>query len=156
MSKPTYVAIYTCARCLEEIAPLTEDDIFAKFLLTELRGAQYGRNANGDKHCYPCCGAVDREYMISTGKITLYLSNEADDLIGGLTVRNSMQGWNVSNWPDSLRFKIKGYPRKGDHNIARYRYDVWFNGPDGHLWWGVQYGDNTQLCHCKRTKERIG
>jgi hypothetical protein len=41
----------------------------------------------------------------------------------------------------------------GRHNIAGVRYDVWFRGPDGHVWWGVQYGDMTQICHCKRTKE---
>ena len=29
-------------------------------------------------------------------------------------------------------------------------YDVWFIGPDGKEWHGVQYGDLTQVCHCRR------
>lgn len=33
------------------------------------------------------------------------------------------------------------------------RIDVWFNGPDGHLWHGVNYGHNSQLCHCRRTRK---
>lgn len=32
------------------------------------------------------------------------------------------------------------------------RYDTWFTGPDGKQWHAVQYGDNTQIAHCRRTK----
>ena len=72
--------------------------------------------------------------MTEHGRIMLYLSNGE-----------------VMNWPGTLRFPA--HVRKGRHNIAGSRYDVWFAGPDGFQWHGVQYGDNTQICHCKRTKQ---
>lgn len=100
----------------------------------------YGSMADGSRHCWDCCAKVDREYMLKHGKITLYLSKEA-------------KGHKVSNWPGSLSFAVTGGPRRSYHNMAHYRYDVWFFGPDDHLWHGVQYGDNTQLCHCKRTRQ---
>jgi hypothetical protein len=75
--------------------------------------------------------------MKDEGRITLYLTDDG----------------RVTNWPNSLSFK--GHVSKGRHNIAGTRYDVWFTGPDGHRWHGTQYGDNTQICHCKRTKERV-
>ena len=40
-------------------------------------------------------------------------------------------------------------------DIAGKRLDVWFYGPDGYIWHGVQYGDNTQIVHCKRSSERV-
>lgn len=144
MSKPTYVAIYICDRCKEEIQPIEANAMFGN----------YGTNANGDKHCYPCCGARDREYMISNGKITLYLSSSPNPNYTGLGTMGNQhkQLWTVTNWPNSLRFSVVRPPKRSWHNIARNRYDVWFNGPDGLVWWGVQYGDMTQLCHCKRTR----
>ena len=45
----------------------------------------------------------------------------------------------VTDWPSVLSFKAA--VRKGHHNIARYRYDVWFTGPDGAQWHGVTYGE---------------
>lgn len=84
--------------------------------------------------CYPCCAELDRERMRSTGRITLYLAP------------NKNGGFEVTNWPGTLRFPV------GRHNIAGVRNDVWFIGPDNMTWHGVQYGDNTQLCHCKRVK----
>lgn len=76
--------------------------------------------------------------MVETGKAWLYL------------VENNGQ-YEITNWSGSLRFSI-GRVRKGRHNIARYRYDTWFTGPDGKTWHAVQYGDNTQIAHCKRVK----
>lgn len=93
----------------------------------------YGVDRSGRKHCYECCAKRDVADMVSTGRATLYLSNGE-----------------VSNWPGSLKFRA--HVRKGRHNIARTRYDAWFTGPDGKQWHGVQYGDNTQICHCKRLK----
>jgi len=98
----------------------------------------YGYDDNGKTFCYTCCAEQDKATMIKTGKITLYLN----------------QNLNVGNWPHSLWFPLR-YQKTGHHNIAGKRYDVWFNGPDGFVWHGVQYGDMTQLCHCKRTKEVI-
>lgn len=97
----------------------------------------YGTDREGKRYCYDCCAEIDRQDMIATGKATLYLS-----------------GWEVTDWTGHLRFQA-GTVRKGRHNMAWVRYDVWFLGPDGHEWHGVQYGDNTQICHCRRTKTKM-
>lgn len=107
-------------------------------------GAGYGADSDGRKYCYECCGKLDRVRMSETGRATLYLTHNDS---------RSWFDWRVGNWPGTLSFKPL-YGRTGHHNIARKRYDVWFNGPDGHVWHGVTYGDNTQICHCRRTKER--
>ena len=94
----------------------------------------YGVTADGRKHCYQCCAETDRKAMNETGRATLYLTDKG-----------------VVNWPGSLSFSVTRR-RKGQHNIARTREDVWFTGPDGAPWHGVQYGKNTQICHCRRIK----
>jgi hypothetical protein len=94
----------------------------------------YGTDKDGKKHCYECCAVRDKAAMIEDGKATLYLAKNE-----------------VTNWPGSLRFAVS-YTRKGRHNIAGSRHDVWFTGPDGKRWHGVQFGENTQLCHCRRIK----
>lgn len=96
----------------------------------------YGVVDGDKKHCFECCGETDREYMVANGKMTLYLDTKART---------------VGNWPGTLKFNV-GTINKGYHNIARVRYDFWFPGPDGKTWHGVQYGDWTQIAHCKRTK----
>ncbi len=90
------------------------------------------------KICYDCIGKRDRADMKDRGRITLYLTKNQD-------------GWFVSNWPGTLKMRVREH-RSGRHNIAGHRDDVWFRGPDGKEWWGVCYGHNTQLCHCKRLK----
>jgi hypothetical protein len=105
----------------------------------------FATTQEGEKHCFDCCAVVDRDYMIDKGHskgLPLYL------------VQKKEGKWFVTNWPGTLSFWV-GTLRKGRHNIAGSRYDVWFNGPDGHVWHGVQYGEWTQVCHCKRTKELI-
>lgn len=100
--------------------------------------------------CYACCAKHDHEQASETGRATLYLS--------GTSGR-----YKISNWPGSLEYQVMSV-RKGRHNIARTRYDVRFNGPDesGALvadWYGVQYGENTQILHCRRlgaTRARKG
>jgi hypothetical protein len=99
----------------------------------------YGTKRDGTKVCYECCGKEDAEYMRTHDRITLYL-----------TERKSYDS-EVGNWPGSLKFKA-GYVKRGSHNIAGTRRDVWFTGPDGSRWWGVQYGDNTQILHCRKLK----
>ena len=96
----------------------------------------YGTDSTGKTFCYECAAKMEREYMIKHGETTLYLTEDG----------------RITDWPGHLVFKC-GNIRKGHHNIAGVRYDTWFVGPDKHIWHGVQYGDNTQLCHCKRTKE---
>ena len=88
--------------------------------------------------CYACCAVREWDDMKREGKGVLYLDIDKEQ---------------VTNWPGSLVFKT-GRVRKGRHNIARVRYDAWFRDGDGWVWHCVQYGDNTQIAHCKRTKER--
>lgn len=90
------------------------------------------------KVCYECCAKRDIAQMSRDGKTTMYFTHKSGE-----------QSY-VGNWPGSL--KIDCRVRVGNHNMAGRRYDVWFTGPDGKKWHGVTYGDNTQLCHCKRMK----
>lgn len=100
-------------------------------------GTGYGYDKNDNKICYVCCGQIDKEEMQKTGRATLYLTQE--------------NGQNkVTNWPGTLVFKPY-YSKTGRHNIAGRRYDVWFTF-DGKPWRGTTYGDNTQICHCRRIK----
>ena len=99
------------------------------------------------KVCYVCVAERDRKAMVETGhgnNLPLYLSKGNDGK------------WKVGNWPSTLTFPLMGdgHPRKGTHNIAGTRYDVWFVGPDGYVWHGVQYGEWTQVVHAKRTKDK--
>lgn len=109
-------------------------------------------DSNGLEVCYPCCGARDHKAMIETGKATLYLS--FDDWGPYKPNMSRFIGFRyvpakITNWPGTLAFNT-GAVKYGRHNMARNRYDVWFMGPDGREWHGVTYGDNTQICHCKR------
>jgi hypothetical protein len=98
----------------------------------------YATDNDGKKFCYACAAEQDKQWMREKGKITLYL------------VRNDSGKWEVINWPGSLRFSVSFF-RLGSHNIAGTRQDVWFKF-EGQQWHGIQYGENTQLCHCKRTR----
>jgi hypothetical protein len=119
--------------------------------------------------CYECCGVHDRQTMIDTGhsrNLPLYLGLKKDAperprvtiRQWGRTLHNVRplvaSDWEVTNWPGTLRIPVSGISR-GEHNIAGSRIDVWFNGPDGHVWHGVQLGESTQVVHCKRTRVRV-
>lgn len=95
----------------------------------------YGTDAQGKKHCYECCAERDKQTMRKTGRYTLYLDTKTRT---------------VSNWPGSLKLAVY-HLSEGRHNIARTRYDAYFMF-EGSRWHGVQYGDMTQIIHCKRTK----
>jgi hypothetical protein len=101
-------------------------------------GTGYAVGPNDKLVCYDCCGKQDRQAMINNGKIALYLC------------KDDSGKYKVSNWPGTITFPC--HTRIGHHNIAGVRYDCWFAGPDGYQWHGITYGDNTQICHCKRTK----
>jgi len=100
----------------------------------------YGIDKDNNKICYTCCANDDRQQMRDTGKITLYLTGTPS------------QGFKLTNWPGSFEIRPTSY-HLGRHNIARTRTDVWFVF-DGYWWHGVQYGEFTQLCHCKKTKQQ--
>ena len=127
---------FYCSKCRKWIPTPAET------LKTGTGGVGYARDPETRrKTCYLCCAEVDRQYMRDHGKVTLYLTGSREE------------GFKVSNWPGTLVFS-RVYVRKGQHNIARTRWDVWFNF-EGFEWYGVQYGENTQLVHCKRTKTRV-
>lgn len=96
----------------------------------------------GKTHCFECCAEIDRKQMLEDGKATLYLTSSGAGLFSDGA---------VSNWPGTLKFNCR--VKKGRHNIARIRYDAWFVGPNGESWHGVQYGENTQIIHCRRLKK---
>lgn len=100
-------------------------------------GTGYGYDRRtGKVSCYACCALNERARMLKTGRATLYLSRRADGR------------YEVTDWPGHLRFLV-AHSRVGRHNIASKRYDVWFS-LEGRTWHGVTYGDNTQICHCRR------
>ena len=88
--------------------------------------------------CYDCCGKRDRADMSATGRAILYLTEGPDGAL-------------VANWPGTLKFRVR-YKKAGSHNIARRRVDVWFNDCEGREWHGVQLGDFSQICRCRRSK----
>jgi hypothetical protein len=105
-------------------------------------GTGYGQDKHGKRYCYACCAERDKRSMRETGRAVLYLTTKPD--LGG-----DYGNAEITNWPGSL--KLTGRYHKGSHNIARTRYDVWFKF-EGQNWWGVTYGEDTQICHCKRVK----
>lgn len=109
----------------------------------------YGRDAEGNRYCYACCAERDKADMRERGRIALYLSPRSQEErdAGHYSATHK-----VTNWPGSLVFLVYG-SRRGWHNWAGPRYDVWFTF-EGEEWHGVQYGDNTQIVHCKRTKRK--
>lgn len=98
----------------------------------------YGIDKNGKKHCYVCCAERDKRQMRDDGRITLYLVKRGEEYV-------------LTNWPASFEIPLY-HVRKGRHNIARARYDFWFSF-EGTPWHGVQYGENTDIAHCRRVKK---
>lgn len=100
----------------------------------------YGRDPETDAIvCYDCCAVQDRKSMDETGRATLYLH------------KNDAGKWELTNWPGTLRYPAR--VSKGFHNIARTRYDAWFTDHLGKKWHGVNIGEYSEICHCKRLKE---
>lgn len=112
----------------------------------ESLGTGYATDKDQNKICYACCAIQDKAWMRAHGKITLYLKQLPKPLSYSEAVGE------ITNWPGTLTFPVWKI-KKSHHNIARYRYDTWFLF-EGYWWHGVQYGDNTQIVHCKKTKEK--
>jgi hypothetical protein len=118
-------------------------------------GTGYGINNQEQKICYECCAIDDQEYMDTHDRYTLYLTykvthNAYTDQYGNKF--GERREYEVTNWPGTLRYKC--CVKKGNHNMTGSRYDVWFKDKSGNNWHGIQYGKNTQLCHCKKLKPR--
>ena len=93
--------------------------------------------------CYACCSKRENDLLVREGKGYLYLTSRT------MKPGNFCDG-EVGNWPGGISFKCR--VKSSFHNIAGVRYDVWFTGPDGQPWWGVQYGNMTQVCRVRRVK----
>ena len=126
-------------------------------------GTGYGKDASGDLICYRCCGILDLDEMAAAKpgeRVMLYLT--FDKILPQrerVRSRHHLPRWYVSggyvsNWPGSLKFKTLNI-KEGYHNIARVRYDTWFQDHTGAWWWGVQYGDQTQIIHCMKLKHAV-
>jgi hypothetical protein len=103
-------------------------------------GAGYGRwGGEPGKICYPCMAKRVEKDMHETGRAILYIARDRT-------------GWKVSDWADELVFRPHRV-RKGHHNIAGSRLDVWFMDNQGHAWHGINIGDH-QLLRCKRLKRQ--
>lgn len=109
----------------------------------------YGVGPDRKTFCYACCADNDKKAMIEDGRACMYLvQDKSVD-----KSPDSRPVYRVTNWPGSLCFHVYHY-RTGRHNIAGKRIDAWFKGPDGFVWHAKQYGTMSDICHCKRTKER--
>jgi hypothetical protein len=100
--------------------------------------ATYQMDGVEKKVCYACCAKRELEYMRDTGRAVLYLTDGPEGSV-------------VTDWPGVLRFRVQ-HKRVGSHNVAGRRVDVWFVDSDGREWHGVNYGHNSQLCHCRRLR----
>lgn len=115
---------FTCSQCLE-VKPIPVTG-----------GTGYGTyGESSDPVCYACCANVDRETLRHADRTALYLAK-------GI----------VTNWPGTLTI-VPSRTKNGRHNIAGTRIDVWFTGPDGAAWHGVNIGDN-DILRCRKLKSR--
>ena len=112
---------------------------------------EYGQDKDGKKYCYACCALRDKEQMRTTGKAVLYLTHDTYAGEGKTIFHGSFRSGKVTNWPGSL--EIPCQVKRGSHNMAGTRYDVWFTF-EGQDWYGVQYGENSQLTYCHRLKSK--
>jgi len=110
----------------------------------------YGIDAEGKKLCYACCAERDKKTMTEESSITIYLSYDKAGYGGFHKAFGEWFKGRVTNWPGSL--EIKASIHKGRHNVSTTRYDCWFIGPDGKTWYGVQYGEFTQVVHCRKLR----
>ncbi len=78
------------------------------------------------------------EHAKQTGRAIFYLFS-----------REGFTG-DVGNWTGEHRWHIR-HSRDSWHNMAGKRTDLWFTGPDGKNWHGVNIGDN-DIVRCKRVK----
>lgn len=111
-------------------------------------GTGYGYNKDGHKICYACCGENDKnelQNMKLGEKTCLYLSvkdNHENKMKFGQTycVGNAT----VTNWPGTYKKSVG--VKKGFHNIAGVRYDIWFTEGKNYFH-GVRYGSDSEICY---------
>ena len=123
---------FVCAHCGEEKVHVNPNGCGGTGYAT------YRMDGIEKKVCYACCAKEELAYMRDTGRAVLYLTEGPEGLV-------------VTDWPGVLKFPAR-HKRVGSHNIAGRRVDVWFTDSDGREWHGVNYGHNSQLCHCRRLR----
>lgn len=121
---------FTCLRCKQEKEIQTSGGT----------GYSYSRDNPGEKTCYECCAEVDKEWMRTHDKITLYLSMRQDP--------NTR--YEATNWPGTLRLPVHRIAHSVN-NWGAPRVDAWFYF-EGCMWHGTQLGNYTQILRCKRNK----
>lgn len=90
--------------------------------LTEENGTA-ARDRDGHHVCFACCAWLDVIRMMKGESDALYFDANRGT---------------VTNWPGTLALHVTG-KRVGRHNMAGKRTTVYFNGPCGTSWSGVQY-----------------
>lgn len=121
---------FVCSTCKQELPARTEDGLFGN----------YGIDRNDQKQCYACIGKIEGMALANARKF--------EKFVHYLTKENGQ--WRVTNWPGTLIIQL-GYVKEGRHNIAGKRYDFWFRFSNREFW-GVCYGDNTQIAHIRCIK----
>ena len=96
----------------------------------------YGKDKDGNIICYDCCGKNDASELINLP-------------IGGKAIQY-WDGKNIKNWPSSLVI-APYYTKKGKHNIAGTREDIYFRF-GGFNFHATQYGNISQIAHIKKIK----
>lgn len=111
-------------------------------------GTGYALTDDNKKICYSCCGKQDKlrlQHAEIGDKFVFYLCKSKD----------SPTGYVLTNWPGTFRHYVR--VQEGRHRSAGIRRDFWFQIYDldscrVKYFYGVQYGDNTELAHIKCIK----
>jgi len=130
---------FTCVRCNKTIS-----------IIPGNIGTGYAYNEQREKVCYTCCAEIEKEFMRKHGRIQLFMNiNDHPKKAWGYPYGIAGR---VTNWAESLSFPVLQI-NISRHNFARVRYDGHFVF-EGYYWHVFKCGDNTDICHCKKTKER--
>lgn len=111
-----------------------------------------GVNDAGETLCFACCGFADAIAMVGTepgerGTVGLYVAGEV--VRGGDASMASERdkvgaALTVTNWPGTLKLQVTAATRwvRGGGCAPTKRRTVYFRGPRGSWWSGVQYDGN--------------
>jgi hypothetical protein len=124
---------FQCWRCLR-ILPFTRRDVDGVSQTIGVVTSERGT------HCYDCQARFVTEAMSRDRKVVLYITGREELL----------NRWAV-NFTHNLRFKI--HLSNTTVKDKYTRIDVWFWGPDDHLWHGINFNKNTML-RCYRLHEK--
>lgn len=96
-------------------------------------GTGYGKDNQGRTHCYECCAAQDRAYLLGHDRFAGYLSSD---------------GKSLTNWPGSVLGKVVVTGKR--HPWSRHRYYV--SVVDVHRQWWSGIGAPGEYCTLRRVK----